>query len=439
MSSRAAWSFLIGILIVQAILTLSAIDRSFLPYGTSGLAELRALVKDGVIPTNGLRAFGEGFHHPGPLYILLLAIPYLCWPHIVSGYYFLGICNGLTALGVFLMGKRFFNVSVGLWAAAFYVGSWVAIAPRDLESISFVPLFVLCVMAATSELVIRKRSAAVIFLLPLFIATLQLHLSALSLVPVIGWALWASRKSLRARDMFIGLGASLILMAPYCIRGWWEDLPALMGLMHNPRLHRDAPYLAVLGTGLLLEPNYFTAIHAYPFDFHVVGRAISLSIWGVFVFWLGAVWHVVRWSRSGLASSLNRPTVIMLFLWNVAPLFLWGLSEPLLVIHYLLPAKMGSFFISALLAAKLTSRERGVTLSRFRHWLRPMLRASCLAGLLLANAIAYERPFLWNQTVQIPQAYGFVARTLSGQNPEWFAPPRVGQHPMFRQRSIFDQ
>ena len=434
------WAILIGVLGVLAVVTFMHPGMNILFYETSGLSEVKSLYEHGTFPGHGILVWGEDFYSPGPMYFLLLAVPYAIWPHVLSGYRFIGVLSLLAGFGLYLIGKRFIGVREGLWAITLYTCSWFVWASRVLNPLACISLISVLLLAVTLELIVRRRSGMVMLLLPLFAGALQIQLSILSVLPAIGWAVVCSRKWVRKEHVLVGSIVSLLLLMPYLLGGFWRDLPFLMDLPHNVRLERSEPYVKVLAGTVLLWPRFLSTIRFEPVGSRVVGIATQMSVWGMSGLWVAGLCYLVRqlWKQE---QRHRRELDIFLLLWGLCPFLLWAISDRLLAFHYLCPAEVGHLLVIAILAAQLTSSSTGPTR---HHLLTLWIRRGTswgLALILVGNLMRSITAFLPGHAISIPVSYyGFLdSVVLSGHDPLWYRLPRLQEHPLFSQRTIFSQ
>ncbi|GHO73827.1 hypothetical protein KSD_15980 [Ktedonobacter sp. SOSP1-85] len=178
----------------------------------------RDAVTRGWLPVAGNQA-SLGSMHP-PLDIYLFMLPAAISANPVGGEILVALFNSAAVLLTYLWARRYYGRLAGTIAAALYatsVGVWTY--SRNIWSPNFVPFFVVVFLFLLFRGVQERRSGwfgpAVVTLGILY----QLHESSLLLLAPLAIALLFAFRTLRWRDLFIGICGLLIVFAPYL---FWE-------------------------------------------------------------------------------------------------------------------------------------------------------------------------------------------------------------------------
>ena len=265
-------------------------------------------------PLTGLMA-SIGVPNP-PLFIYLLALPLAISADPLAAAVFVALANVAAVAICYVVGRRYFSPFVALAASALYaLAPWAVIFSRKLWAQDLMPVFI-CgfLLAAHSFLVDRKpRSLAIAIFLAA--AAIQLHFSALILVPVIACLLVAGRATVRGRWIAAGILAAALLYAPY--------------VLHVVRTHgadfanlgaRRGEWSASLPAGrrLLLALRYPLAVSGADATDALLGGQPGLAfpfalLTGILAF-AGLAWLCVR-DRAGPLFSAR----LILAIWIILP------------------------------------------------------------------------------------------------------------------------
>jgi len=163
-----------------------------------------------------------------PIFMYLLSIPLVFSDDAVFVTGYIALINVLGVVLCFVLVRRFVSRSAALLAAALYaVSPWQVLFSRKIWTQNLLPPFVLLFLLLLFESVYRKRSHFIIFALGLLAIIIQLHLSAIYLVPfTILFLIW-HRQNISLRYICIGIGLALLLFMPYIIDIIYSDFEAI--------------------------------------------------------------------------------------------------------------------------------------------------------------------------------------------------------------------
>lgn len=153
-----------------------------------------------------------------PMSVWLYALPLVVWPHAYAATLFTGLLNTLAVLAGYWLVRRYWGAVAAVASTLlFAVSPWAVIFSRKIWAQNLLPLFVmLWVMGLALALVDRKPRFIWLALVALAVAV-QIHLSALALVPATLILLLVFWRRLAWRDLLIGAGLALLTAVPFLL------------------------------------------------------------------------------------------------------------------------------------------------------------------------------------------------------------------------------
>jgi 4-amino-4-deoxy-L-arabinose transferase-like glycosyltransferase len=174
------------------------------------MAEFKAL------PLRGISS-SIGVPNP-PLNVYLFALPLFVWRSPIAATLFVGGLNTASVALAYGLARRYWGVTAALAAALLYaVAPWAVIYSRKIWAQDLLPVFVLGAMAAALLAMVEGRRRWLIAHLVLLAVAVQVHFSAVALVPVSLILLSVYRRNVDRRVLLAGLGAALLTAAPILI------------------------------------------------------------------------------------------------------------------------------------------------------------------------------------------------------------------------------
>jgi 4-amino-4-deoxy-L-arabinose transferase-like glycosyltransferase len=364
----------------------------------------------GWIPLTSNRASLGNLNPPLVVYFFLLPATFSANP--LWGQVMVALFNAAAIVLTYIFVRRYYGRLAGTIAALLYAtsaGAWTY--SRNIWPQNFLPFFVVLLLFCLFRGVVDRRKGWFFWAIVLIGVLYQFHGSALYLLLPLAAAAFFAYRTIRLRELVLGLAALLILFAPYLL---WEyhahfaDVTVLFSATSQQAAHIDSealrfylfyihptlvdPYIdpsARLRDTHLLLPNTLVSGNLHLLLSLVYLASLLLLIGGVLLILaeiliihprgqgyknLLAGW----WSE--LWASPHRQGLILLLLWQVAPLLLLTRHSIVLFVHYFLFFLPGQFIIIALCATRIAALV-GQLRASWEGFVR--LAAAALAALLI--------------------------------------------------------
>lgn len=351
---RWEWLALIGILFLAAVMRFWAPGVVEFKRDEAALSRLALdLAKGEAFPWLGIGS-SVGFPN-APINVYILALPYWISSNPLTANIFIGFLNILAIALLWKLARRYFGAQVAVVAALLLAASpWAAIYSRKIWAQDMLPPFViLVVFTGLLGFIDRlpKRWAQMSHL-PLLAITVQIHLGAISLIPLTVWLLWLGRRQLTTA-MWIGVGIAGLVCLPYLYGLYDADyvsLTAVSDSLDSDETGADAELRQLSTTAF--EHAWFTVagtdIHSlagedqYERYLEQVPPAYPLFALLPLAAALTGVWLAYRaWRRPAMIQTT-------LLIWLVLPVvtfsFTWAAPQP----HYMIPMMPAAFLMIAL-------------------------------------------------------------------------------------------
>lgn len=379
-SRLTRYSLLVTLLLLAATLRLNHLDWTEFKLDEAHLSQLAfAMARHGQIPLTGIGS-SVGIVNP-PLAAWLLAIPYAVSSSPIIATAFIALLNvAAVALCYGLSRRMFAPLGERAWLAAlsaallFAVAPWAVIHSRKVWAQDLLPFFVLLYVWFGYRAFVQRRAWSLIGHGLALAALIQIHYSALWLVPVsLAWLIAFARR-LRLAPLIVTAAIGAAAFAPFFIadglRGW-PSVTRLLDVVQQPAVtDTSAIHLAwITATGeeihSLAGPQEFENYRALvPFNDAMSGLSGLLVIGGLIVAVIDILAAVPRrrWDDRSAASFL-------LATWLVLPLLGQLSHRTPLFVHYFLIILPAPFMLIGYLVARMTltpalsQRGRGGTLS----------------------------------------------------------------------------
>ncbi|MFQ5814142.1 MAG: ArnT family glycosyltransferase, partial [Anaerolineae bacterium] len=160
-----------------------------------------------------------------PLFIYLMAIPISLSrnPAVIAG--FMALLNVGAVLGCYLLAREHFGEKVGLIATLLFAASpWAVFYSRKIWAQDLLPPFVGLFFAAIFSTIVRRKPRQLILVFLWLACLIQLHLSALALIPLVALLLLVFRHRIKLAPLLIGLLVFALIFTPYiyydATHGW---------------------------------------------------------------------------------------------------------------------------------------------------------------------------------------------------------------------------
>lgn len=364
----------------------------------------------GWIPLTSNRASLGNLNPPLVVYFFLLPAALSANP--LWGQVMVALFNAAAIVLTYLFVRRYYGRLAGTIAALLYatsVGAWTF--SRNIWPQNFLPFFVVLFLFCLFRGVVDRRKGWFFWAIVLIGVLYQFHGSALYLLLPLGAAAFFTYRTIRLRELVLALAALLVLFAPYLL---WEyhahfaDVTVLFSAASQQTAHIDSeairfylfyvhptlvdPYIdpsARLRDTHLLLPNSLVSGNLHTLLSLIYLISLLLLIGGVLLILaeILAVHPREHASKNLLAcwwselwASPRRQGLLLLLLWQGAPLLLLTRHSIVLFVHYFLFFLPGQFILIALCATRIVALSRQV---RMRQAGLTRLAVSALATLLI--------------------------------------------------------
>ena len=214
---RVHYALLAVTIIAAAFLRLYNLD--YLEFkGDEALNSFKALkMAEGIhLPlTSGMSSVG--IHEP-PLFMYLLAIPFLVTPNPVFATAFIAVLNVLGIVVCYFLVRKFYSERAALIAAALYaVNPWQVLFSRKIWTQNLLAPFVMLLAYFMFSMVIEGKKKHLIYMFMVLAIVLQLHLSAAYLSVLVVGLVAFRWKHLEKSQLIMGVALLVLSFTPYLI------------------------------------------------------------------------------------------------------------------------------------------------------------------------------------------------------------------------------
>lgn len=347
-----------------AILLLAGVARM----GWPGLTEFKAdearlliLALDMAGGQFQLRGISSSVGFPNfPMSVWLYALPVLLWPHPYAATIFPGLLNTVSVAGAYWLVRRYWGRTAALSAALLYaVSPWGIIYSRKIWAQDLLPLFVMgWGIAAALAFVEGRHKWIILHLLCLAIA-IQIHLSAVALIPATILFLLVFRRQLSWRWVLVGGALGVLTAVPFLYYLWqqWrgggiEQLALSGSEATTTSMFNSLRYTIMVSLGTdahsLAGPDAFRAFLAQappvvPAQWFLAGLIIAGIIWLLFYLWR-------RWGARAAQVGF------ILLVWLLLPPLFFLLPLTQVFPHYFITTFPAQYMIGGIAFAWLVAR-----------------------------------------------------------------------------------
>ena len=301
--------------------------------------------------------FQSGGVHLGPLYPYLSAIPVALFGTATSLIFFIALLSLAGLYFGYRLGNLLFGREVGLVFAALLGGDFMAtITSVQGGHTALIISSCLGYLYATCSAILRRETRALGWAVVAAAVMLQMHLAAVSLLPLLAIALFLPMNQKKIRSVVTGLSVAFILYLPYLlyqVTHGWEDVRVLLRFLEtDTSVALRTTSLASLPR-LFLRYNGFSASMAVGFSQFVtpawsrVPAVVGLRLITLASL-LGLVVTVLAVIRGRGRTSHGLVLAWLLLGWSVVPLL-----RPSLPWYVLFPAYPAHLLLASLAIARL--------------------------------------------------------------------------------------
>lgn len=384
-------------LILIIILIVAAAARMGRPDITEFKADEGRLLTAALVMSDGQFAFrgissSVGFPN-APMSVWLYAIPLAIWQHPYSATLFTGLLGVAAVGGVYWLSRRYWGVRAATVAALMLaVSPWAIVFARKIWAQNLLPAFAVGWAIGAALAFVEGRRPYIILHLVCLAVAVQIHPSAISLVPATLLFLLIFRRRVGWRYFFIGGALAALTALPFLWYLWgrWRSeggLPFSTG-QSTAELSFDSVKLALnmiggQGVGVLAGEQYRGWL----------GEPMIQFLWLAFIV-AGVAWSVwvIRRQRSETVAEV----AFICLTWFIAPVVVFAFHRTPVYLHYFIVALPAPFILAGAMFDRLLGR------------LRPNSRVVAWPALLL---LATFQLFTWyrmmSAVAQDPLAGGF--------------------------------
>jgi hypothetical protein len=359
---------LIGIMLLAAYLRLSHLELTEFKLDEAHVCSRAAgFLASGQPPLVGIGS-SVGAANP-PLFIYLAAIPvsFSKNPTIIAG--FIALLNVGAVLGCYLLAKECFGEKVGLMATLlFAVSPWAVFYSRKIWAQDLLPPFVALFFAAVFSTIVKRKPRHLVLVFLWLACLIQLHLSALSLIPLVVLLPLAFRSRIGLVLLLAGLLVFLLIFVPYIYYDathGWINLRTFIEVSRGPATFdlKSAQYAAQIMAG----QGYHTLAGASFRKF--LAETMGLTWLNTVETWLllGGVaylaWQVLRGWYQGRKNAVSDEVVkfTILLSWLLLPVLFYVRHTTPVYPHYFILLYPVQFIIISVFVVKVL--ERAISLS----------------------------------------------------------------------------
>jgi len=351
---------LIGIMFLAAYLRLSHLELTEFKLDEAHVCSRAAeFLASGRPPLVGIGS-SVGMANP-PLFIYLIAIPVSLSknPAVIAG--FIALLNVGAVLGCYLLTREYFGEKVALIATLlFAVSPWAVFYSRKIWAQDLLPPFVALFFAAIFSTIVKRRPRQLILVFLCLACLIQLHLSALALIPLVVLLLLVFRARISPAPLLIGLLVFVLIFAPYIYYDathGWINLRTFVEVSRGPSTFdsKSAQYAAqiIAGQGYhALTGVSFKKFLAEIIDFTWL-NTVETGLFLVGVAYL--TWQVLRgWYRGrkhGVSDEVVKFTILLS--WLLLPVLFYVRHATPVYPHYFILLYPVQFIIIGVFVVKV--------------------------------------------------------------------------------------
>ena len=321
------------------------------------------------------------YNPPATIYFYML--PALFSANPMWGAVLTGVLMTLSVLLTYIFVRRAYGRFTGTIAALLFATATRAVAySRYMWNQNLLPIVIVLFMLVLFLGVVHRRKGWVAFAIPLLGLLVQLHATGILMAAPFAIALVLAPKTIRIRDIAIGLLLLLIIYAPYL---YWEysvkfsDIHILLNSMHGHTII-DAQawnfYLTFLGFypfnyNAYPPPSKLTLLsHVYPYIAHLELIMLIFAISGAIVALMVVLYPFGPWPTdkrwlsipvlgrvmgywTQFRNNSYRCGLLLILVWQIIPLLYLSRHSLEIYAHYFIFFMPGQFILIAFLFGRL--------------------------------------------------------------------------------------
>ncbi len=397
-----------GVTVTRLALVAIILLAAYLRLGNLGLTEFKLdeahvcskaadFLASGRPPLVGIGS-SVGAANP-PLFIYLTAVPVSLSknPAVIAG--FIALLNVGAVLGCYLLTREYFGDKAALIATLlFAVSPWAVFYSRKIWAQDLLPPFVGLFFAAVFSTLVKRRPRQLILVFLWLACLIQLHLSALALIPLVALFLLVFRSRIRLIPLLIGLLVFALVFAPYLYyeaTHGWINLRTFIEVSRGPATFdlKSAQYATQIISGQgyqALAGASFEGFLAEIIDFTWLNAVETWLLIGGVAY---LAWQVLRGWRRGRKDGISDEVVKLTILlsWLLLPVLFYVRHTTPVYPHYFILLYPVQFIIIGVFVVKaltwLSSLADSLKPSPLVHFLTGKALPISLVALILGLAL----------------------------------------------------
>ncbi len=351
---------LVAIMLLAAYLRLGNLELTEFKLDEAHVCSRAAeFLASGLPPLVGIGS-SVGAANP-PLFTYLMAIPVSLSrnPAVIAG--FMALLNLGAVLGCYLLARKHFGEKVGLIATLlFAVSPWAVFYSRKIWAQDLLPPFIGLFFAAIFSTIVKRKPRQLILVLLWLACLIQLHLSALALIPLVVLLLLVFKARINLVPLLVGLLVFALIFAPYIYYDathGWTNLRTFIEASRGPGTFdlKSAQYAAQIIAG-----RGYHALAGASFE-RFLAEIVDFTWLNAIETWLflgGAAylaWQVLRgWQRGrkdGVSDETARFTILLA--WLLLPVLCYVRHTTPVYPHYCILLYPGQFILIGIFVTRV--------------------------------------------------------------------------------------
>jgi len=321
---RWEWLVLVAILLLATVLRVGWPRLTEFKFSEARLEALALeLTREGRLPLVGVPS-SAGFDH-SPLSVYLYAPAFLLTTNPLPATIYGGLLGVAAVAMCWWLARRW--PGGGPWAAAvtatlFATSPWAVAFSRKIWQVVFVPLLALLFVALIISALVRRRHGNLAWALVAYAFLVQVHPSAVALVPALALWLIVFWREVRLRSLLVGGLLGVLSALPFLVHQIQSGWPVLAAYRALPEARWD-----LSAVRLAWEAVTGRGIHALAGDAYPLLRLVPQMAWLFnFVGWLAVAavvwlaWRTVDGWRAAEAERRQSARInLVLLTWLLVP------------------------------------------------------------------------------------------------------------------------
>ncbi len=306
--------------------------------------------------------------HLGPLYHYLSAIPLYLFGTASSLILFTSLLSLVSLYFGYKLGELLFSRNVGMVFAALLGADFMATiaSPLGGHTALIIPTC-LMYLYATFSAILRREAHLVAWALVAAAVAVQVHLAAVSLLPLLAIAILLPMNRNKAGAVMIGLSFTLVIFLPYLIGEafhGWEDVRSFLAFLRTG-FQASFPKTPITSLPrLFLRYNQFSSSMAVGFSQDVTPSWAWLPVVACLRLIALASLLGLAMAVLGLIRGEKRASLGLVFAWLLLGWLITSLLRPSLPWYVLFPVYPAHLLLASFAIARLGQATKGFSVWR---------------------------------------------------------------------------